>query len=242
MILKLTDKRREVENIFSFFFEPESKIEYKPGQFLRYHIPDGNSDERGENRFFSISSAPSENIIRLTTRLIPDGSTFKKNLFSLKQGQTIEAFGPSGKFSINDPDREYVFIAGGIGITPFRSIIIEAKQKGLPLKALLVYATRNEEAVFLEELKTLTGELTGFKIIQVISSKNFKEQSAAAFKAIPGKLDGDLIQKLVPDFKNKMFYISGPEEMVMDLEQAVWILGIPKEDTKRDYFPGYKEY
>lgn len=242
MKLRLIEKKQENSDTISFLFKPEESLIYKAGQYLRYHIENPSPDERGENRFFSISSAPFENIIRLSTKFSLKGSTFKKDLQALSGGDTVEVSGPYGKFSVENTDKEYVFIAGGIGITPFRSILLDWDHNNLPIKATLIYATRNQEALFKEELLNLAKKHNGFKIYQIISGNIEKPTKEINLTLLKGRVDGNLIKKLTPEMQNKIYYISGPEEMVMELEEVIWKLGVPEENTKRDYFPGYGNY
>lgn len=244
MQLQLIEKKQISPDLVTFYFKPEAQIDWKPGQFLRYHIDNPNPDDRGGNRFFSISSAPFEDSIQLTTRFAGDkGSTFKKDLQRLEVGGTVEAFGPSGHFVNEDPSLELVLIAGGIGITPFRAILLDLDHQGIQIKATLIYANRTKEAIFKDELEALALKHPGLKIYYIVSDEHVTQQQLSQnVSIIPGKVDEALIKKLVPDFLKPIYYISGPEPMVLSLEKVVWDMGVPKENTKRDYFPGYAEY
>lgn len=244
MKLQLIEKKQAAPDIISFYFRPDSPLIYKPGQFLRYRIPEAVPDERGENRFFSIASAPYEGPIQLTTRFAPDkGSTFKKDLKNLEIGQSVEATGPSGSFSMDDPNHNYVFIAGGIGITPFRAILLDLDHQGKPLNVSLFYANRTKEALFKEDLGKLAQKHPEFKIYYVISDEPVTETPASEnIKIISGKIDNNLIKSLILNLQSSIFYISGPEPMVLSMEKMIWDMGVPKENTKRDYFPGYEHY
>src|SRR3989344_983163 len=114
MKLRLIDKKHESADTISFVFKPASPLKWQAGQFLKYHLPDFLSDTRGENRYFYIASSPVEKNVMLTTKFSEDeGSFFKKHLLSLSLGDQIEVEGPYGKFVIEDPKINYVFIAGG---------------------------------------------------------------------------------------------------------------------------------
>lgn len=250
MKLRLVEKKPEAKDITTFYFQPEAALDYKPGQFLRYYISDPQHDERSENRFFSISAAPFENRIQLTTKFVPgDGSTFKKDLQQLKVGDSIEAFGPSGSFTLDDPVKQYVFIAGGIGITPFRAILLDLDRRGLPLNITLLYANRTQQALFKNEFNDLALKHPEFKIFYVISDEPITaKQLTPNVEIIPGRIDENLIQSSLPEegrtisnLQSPIYYISGPEPMVMAFEEMLKKLGVQKENTKRDYFPGYTE-
>lgn len=226
MKLKLIEKKQIAPNTTSFIFKPEEAINWKAGQFFRYQLPDPSPDERGESRFFTISAAPFEKNICITTKFLPDdGSTFKRDLQKLNVGQEIEGFGPSGSFTLNYPEEEYVFIAGGIGITPFRSIILDLNHQGKPINILLLYANRDNNILFKGELEEIAKTHPEFKIHYFIGDN---------------RIDEGALRKLIPDIKKPFFYISGPEPMVQSFEKMLAQMGAPQDHIRRDYFPGYQ--
>lgn len=244
MQLQLTEKRQVTPDTINFYFQSDTPIDWKPGQFLRYRIPQLHPDDRGENRFFSIASAPFEGSIQLTTKFAGDkGSSFKKVLENLPIGGVVEAMGPSGDFLAENSGEEYVFIAGGIGVTPFRAMLTDMDHKGVSIKASLIYANRTREALFKDELEALTKKHPGFKIYYIVSDEPVTEVEVATnIWMVPGMVNAELIQKLVPDLMKPIYYISGPEPMVLALEKVIWDMGIPKDRTKRDYYPGYEKF
>lgn len=244
MKLKLIDKTPEVLDAISFSFMPGEPVEFKPGQFFKYHIHDNSPDDRGENRFFTISSAPFESKIMITTRINdPKGSSFKKDLFNLKIGETIEGEGPKGKFIFGDPEKKYILIAGGIGVTPFRSMLLDLDHNNKPLNIVLLYATRDKNTFFNKEFNKLAQKHPEFKIYYIVSDENIKpEKLSENVQILQGKISEILVKKLVPDYKDYIFYTSGPEPMVEDLEVKLANMGISDENSIRDYFPGYEKY
>lgn len=227
MNLKLLEKKQIGENVNLFIFQPESPVTWKAGQYLRYHIDEPQPDDRGQNRFFTIASAPSEQNIFITTRFVPDGgSTFKKALRNLNPGDEIQATGPNGAFVVEDPNLNYVFMAGGIGITPFRSIIKDLNFRNLPINVTLMYANRNDDVVFKAEFEEIAANNPNFKIRYFIGDNQINEQA---------------IRELVPDLSNSLFYISGAEPMVQSLEKLLEQMGVSDDHIKRDYFPGYTQ-
>src|ERR1700716_3357100 len=121
--LRFVGKHAETEGVVSFEFEPEAPLQFQAGQYLRYMLPHPFPDARGAARSFTIGSAPSEPLLRLTTRFSTLPSTSKQALSSLALGTVVEASGPHGQFVYTETDAPTVPIAGGIGITPFRSIL-----------------------------------------------------------------------------------------------------------------------
>lgn len=225
MKLILKNKKKEVENTYSFIFESEQSVEWKAGQFFKYHITDPDPDARREDRFFTIASAPFENHIMLTTRFMPDdGSTFKKDLQNLNIGDSVEVSGPGGEFVVEDPIKQYIFIAGGIGITPFRSILLELAHNKKPINVKLLYANKTPDFVYRQELESLKQKNPNFEIYYFVDPKRIDEQA---------------IRYLISDIRSPIYYVSGPEPMVEAIEKMLYQMGIPKEHVQRDYFPGY---
>lgn len=228
MKLKFTDRKKEAGDAVSHIFEPVEPMSWTAGQFLIYFLPHEKEDVRGKQRFFTISSAPFENHVMLTTRIFAQNvSTFKQTLEKLKPGDLVDVKGPDGDFTLTEPDKDYVFIAGGIGITPFRSILKQLGHEGKNFNVELLYANKTDEFVFKEELEKIAGEHPSFKIKYIIS---------------PQHVDEDYIKQNVQDYKNKTFYVSGPEAMVESLFEMLKGMGIAEENIKTDYFPGYEVF
>lgn len=227
MKLNLISRKIEAPGVESFIFEPSEKITWKAGQFFHYVLHHEPTDNRGSDRWFTIASAPSEKIIMITTRFTNDkGSSFKKALGSLKIGDFIEISDIDGDFIVEDLANEYVFIAGGIGITPFRSILKDLNSKGKKIAATLVYASRDQNIVYKDELEALSKNNGNLKIHYVIA---------------PELIDENKIKELVADLQKPIFYVSGPEPMVESLGNMLKQIGIPENHIKQDWFPGYLE-
>jgi len=219
MNLTLFEKKQETRDVRSFKFKSDEPLNWKPGQYLFYTFPNNNPDNRGITRYFTISSAPFEKDIMITTRISKPSSTFKKSLVDMKIGETVEASGPDGDFTIDDPKKNYIFIAGGIGITPFRSILLDLDHKKLPINVQLLYANRNKDTVFKAQLKSLTEKNNNFKINYFISPVRITETDLKIL--------------------NFQFYVSGPEPFVDSIEKILKGLGVKPLNIKLDHFPGY---
>lgn len=227
MKLNLISRKTETPNVESFIFEPSEKIIWKAGQFFHYVLHHEPTDNRGSDRWFTIASAPSEKIVMITTRFTNDkGSSFKKALKSLKIGDFIEISDIDGDFIVEDLSNEYVFIAGGIGITPFRSILKDLDSKVKKIAATLIYASRDKNIVYKDELETFLKNNSNLKIHYVISPEIINEKK---------------IKELVANLQKPTFYVSGPEPMVESLGNTLGQIGIPENHIKQDWFPGYLE-
>ncbi len=224
MKLTLIDKRPADTNAMSFVFKPEVPIAWRAGQFMHYKLPHEHMDERKDERWFTISSAPFEKNITITTRISPNGSSFKKALVAMPLGGTIEANGPDGDFIVEDAEREMILIAGGIGITPFHSMLLELDHNHLHINAKLLYANRDDDFVFKGELEALLKRHRNFSIDYFSGDK---------------RIDSTTVLKVAPNLTAPLFYVSGPEPMVELFEKMLRGMGILDEHMKRDYFPGY---
>jgi ferredoxin-NADP reductase len=224
MTLILAGKKQETPDTFSFQFKCDGLRTWKPGQYLHYTLEHKKPDSRGVERYFTIASAPFESRIMLTTRFAQKSSTFKKALKELAVGEILEADGLEGDFVVEDAKNQHVFIAGGIGVTPYRAILLDLNHKKLPINVLLLYANRDENFVYREEFEALTKKHPNFKIRYFVEPKRIVEST---------------ILEAVGDMGKPIFYVSGPEPMVGALEKMFKGMGVPKVRLKTDYFPGY---
>jgi ferredoxin-NADP reductase len=225
MKLKLANRKIEVPGVESFIFQPSKPVTWKAGQFFHYVLHHEPTDDRGSDRWFTIAAAPSERVVMITTRFTADkGSTFKKTLADLKIGDVIEVSDLDGDFIVEDLTKEYVFIAGGIGITPIRSILKDFDQAGKKINATLLYANRDQNIVYKDELESFAKNNPQLKIHYIIS---------------PERIDALKIKEFVPNIEKPIFYISGPEPMVESLGNTLKEAGIPADHIKQDWFPGY---
>lgn len=228
--MKLVERRPEAANVESFIFESQEPIHWRAGQFLHWVLHHEPTDERGSDRWFTVSAAPFEGKPHITTRFLDgrevDGqqSSFKKALKELQVGsEAMEVSDVDGDFVFDDPSRECVFIAGGIGITPYRAILRQLDHEGVEIKATLIYANRDEDFAFKHELDALAARHPKLRIHYLAGAR----------------LDAAAVRKAAPDFSTPVFYISGPEPMVEALHEVLKAEGVPPERLKGDWFPGY---
>lgn len=224
MELKLSEKKKVTTDIVTFVWKSAKPVSWQPGQYMHYVLDHKNPDERGKERWFTISAAPYEKNVSITTKIKKEGgSSFKSALNQLKIGDSIEADGPKGKFIIEDPEKFHVFIAGGIGITPFRSMYLQTQYDKQKLIGVLLYANKNKDIAFKKELEQ-TAHNIDLDIKYFVGSI---------------KIDADAILESIPTFVKPLFYVSGPEPMVEYYEKILLGLGFADNQIKRDFFPGY---
>lgn len=209
----------------NFWFEPTHQFAFIPGQFLEYTLAHLRPDARGLRRYFSIASSPTEPQVLLTSRFSEPGSTFKQTLRQMNEGDEIVASKVAGDFVLPaDPQRQLAFIAGGIGITPYRSMIKYLLDTNQSRDIVLLYGARRQEDVMFRDLFDRARQAFGLRPVYVLSQP----------------IDEAIIRREVPDWRERLWYVSGPEPMVQSLSQALIALGVPRAQIKRDYFPGYQ--
>jgi ferredoxin-NADP reductase len=143
---------------------------FQPGQYIGLTLPHAHPDSRGSARTFTIASAPGEPLVQITTRLSTSPSTFKQALCSLSPGSVVEASSPGGQFVYTDAARPAVFIAGGIGITPFRAILSDLAAGHLPYAATtLLYSSASSEIPFRAFLDSLLPGWPGLRIAYTLT-------------------------------------------------------------------------
>lgn len=223
MKLTLAHTVQEAPDVKSFIWQAPEPVEFKAGQYGVYKLPQNHPDDRGVERFFTISAAPHEGHLRTTTRFADKGSTFKQTLHGFKLGDEIELDRVGGNFVIEDPTQDYVFIAGGIGITPFRSILLDLDHRRQPINVTILYSNRDHNIVFKNELDALAAKYPSLKIQYFID---------------PEKIDKATILSVTQHIR-PIFMISGPEPMVRAYHEMLLGMGAPPDHIKRDMFPGY---
>jgi ferredoxin-NADP reductase len=225
MKLTLVAKRPETQDVMSFVFRSDAPLRWQAGQFLHYTVPHPDADDRGATRYFTIASAPFENNVMLTTRFASGrSSSFKHALRQLPEGATVEVSEPAGDFVLEHPSREHVLMAGGIGITPFRSILLDLDHQDLPINATVLYANRTPDFVYKAEIDRLADRHPHLKIHYLVS---------------PARVTEDSIRSVAADLAKPTFHVSGPEPFVEALGSMLARLDVPDANVKRDYFPGY---
>lgn len=224
MKLKLIKRQPLFEDVITFVFEPDEPVDWQPGQYMHYVFPHPDEDNRGEERWFTISAPPYEKNITITTRFTDEkGSSFKKALKNMKTGDTVQADGPKGKFIIEDFDKKYVLVAGGIGVTPYHSMLLQFDHDGKMPDIELLYANRDENFVFNDEFTSLEDKYPNFQIRKFAGDRRIEAEDLKPYA----------------DDQSKIIYLSGPEPMIEAFEKNLQDMGVPEERLKTDFFPGY---
>ena len=226
MQLRLADKHDETDpSVTTFVWESSEPLSWQAGQYLKYTLPHDNPDDRGITRFFTIAAPPYVGQPRITTRFAAEkGSSFKAALHKFKLGDSIEASRPMGDFTF-DTARPAVLVAGGIGITPFRAMLLQLDHDQTDFQAHLLYANRTEQCVFRDEF-------------EAIAAKN--DKLIVSYITDPKHIELADIQQAAASLTKPLYYLSGPEPMVAHYAEMLKQAGIAEADIKTDDFPGYK--
>jgi ferredoxin-NADP reductase len=217
-------------NVASFRFPKPLELLYKAGQYFFITI---KSDGKELTKHFSFSSSPTEkNHIEFTKKFTD--SEFSAALKKLKSGDWARIDAPYGEFTFEGEHAKIGLLAGGIGITPLRSICKYCTDKQLDTKITMLYGSRTEaDIAFREELETMQQQNKNLKIVFTLND------GPPSWKGAVGFITGDMVKREIPEYRETMFYTCGPPPMVEVMEKLVENLGLPKARLKREYFSGY---
>ncbi len=222
----------EADNIRTFWFKPERMMDYTAGQYTELTIRHDKPDDRGTKRWFTLSSAPGGELVSITTKYAGDdkSSTFKKALFNLKPGTDVDLAEAMGDFVLpKDASIPLVFVAGGIGLTPFHSMFEWMADHGDHRNITFIYGVRNEDEIIFQK----TFERAGIHATIVVG------EPSNAWGGERGRLSAEMILGLSNPPKNALIYMSGPEPMIEALEGDMQARGMEKSQLVGDFFPGY---
>ncbi len=201
---------------------------FAAGQAVYLTLPgQKEADSKGNVRTFSIASAPQEPELVIATRMTD--TAFKRCLAGLPAGSPVGVEGPYGDLTLDGDTRPAVFLAGGIGITPFRSMILDAAARDLTL----FYSNRSAgDAAFLSELEQLAQENRRFRLVATMTD-------AADWQGERGYIARDMIERHVGDVSRPVFYLAGPPVMVAAMETMLKQAGVKPESIRAEMFAGY---
>jgi glycine betaine catabolism B len=234
LLLTLKDKLQVGADTIDFTFTPDQKLSFSPGQYMEWTFPHDGVDSRGNRRYFTIASSPTEEMVKLGVKFYPNGSSYKRNLVSMNQGKKIVASQLAGSFVLpKDVNKKIVFIAGGIGITPFRSMIkylLDTKQKR---NITLLYSNKIKSEIMYADIFDKVSQL-GIKTVYTLTG-----ETPVNWRGRIGRIDAKMILAEIPDWKERYFYLSGPHIMVAAFEKVLKDMGVSQNQIKIDFFPGF---
>ncbi len=237
LMQRLKNRHEVAEGTMAFHFEKPPGWTFKPGQFMDVTlINPTETDAEGNSRSFSIASAPYENSLMITTRM--RDTAFKRVLKMMPLESTVKIEGPSGDLTLHDDaSRPAVLLAGGIGITPFRSIVLQAAKDKLTHRIYLFYSNRRpEDAPFLKELESLEYENPKFELIATMTEM---AKSQRPWSGETEMISQEMLAKYLKGVEAAIYYIAGPPEMVKGLKATLTHSGINESDIRAEEFDGY---
>lgn len=231
--------RRETvaEGTMAFYFSKPSGFRHRAGQSLLITlINPPETDSEGDARTFTIASAPHEAELMIATRM--RDTAFKRVLKTAPTGTTVKIDGPNGEMVLQDDTaRPAVFLAGGIGITPFLAMVRHAANERLPHRLYLFYANRRpEDAAFLPELQKMEQLNPNYHLIATMAEP---EKSVQSWSGETGFIRREMLERHLAGIANPMYYFAGPPPMTMAMRQLLESMGINEQAMRYEEFYGY---
>ncbi|WP_373895329.1 ferredoxin--NADP reductase [Virgibacillus sp. CBA3643] len=233
--IKLKKKELVANDTMAFHWEMPEGFEFKAGQLTHIKLINPSEiDEEGTKRPLSLVYAPSENELVTATRL--RDSAFKRVLKDLPEGSEVEFDGANGSFTLHKTESTpAVFIIGGIGITPVRSMIAEATNQETDHDITLLYSNKTpDDAPFLSDLENMEKRNPNFKFVPVMTRSNADEWSGER-----GHIDAEMLKRHVSDINKPIYYLSGPGGMVEAMQEMLIEAGVNEDNIRAEEFAGY---
>lgn len=231
--IKLIKKEEVANETMAFYFEKPEGFTFRAGQFGDFTlINPSETDEEGNVRGFSLASAPYENDLMVATRM--RDTAFKRVFKGLQLGSEVKLDAPYGNFVLHQTKTTpAVFLTGGIGITPVRSIIAQATDDKLPHKIVLFYSNKTpQDSAFLLDLESSAKGNPNFIFVPVMTRDE-------TWQGEKGHITKDMLAKYIPDLTNPIYYLSGPASMVATMRQILTDAQVNEDNIRTEEFSGY---
>ncbi|HSA84424.1 MAG TPA: FAD-dependent oxidoreductase [Patescibacteria group bacterium] len=230
-------KENVAKDTYAFYFKRNGEFdEFIPGQYLRMYLPHEDADDRGTTRYFTIASSPHEKEFVMFTIKIYD-SSFKKTLHNLKPGDLVQFFGPMGWFLLPKHEKkEKVFLAGGIGVTPFHSLLTSLVDTSLshPMTLFASFA-KQEDVIFHKALHGVSKKNKDIRVVYTVT----QDLENGDWQGEKGRVSKKMLEKYVGDLSKAVFYIVGSPAMVAGMRSLLLDIGVPAENIDVEDFTGY---
>ena len=236
VLLTLKRKIKMSPYILDFVFKPSQKLAFLPGQYMEFTLAHSGTDSRGNRRYFTLASSPTENEVHLGVRFYEEGSSFKHALYRMDNRTNIVAAQIAGDFTLpQDPNQKLVFIAGGIGITPFRSMLKYLLDTQQRRDIVVFYANKTANEIVYTDVLSAAQKRLGIKTFCTLTDTTAIPRDWAGWV---GRINEQMILRSIPDYLDRTFYLSGPPEMVNAYERVLKNMGVTNAQIKKDFFPG----
>ncbi|HSX41868.1 MAG TPA: hypothetical protein VLE93_00790 [Candidatus Saccharimonadales bacterium] len=236
--LQLLEKRQLTRDTWLFYFNKPVGFRFRSGQYLEWTLPHSPVDGRGNRRYFTIASSPTESSLQLLVKFPTSASSYKQTLQLMPKNHLVAAGSLFGDFVLpKNTEKKLAFIAGGVGVAPFRAFAKELVDTQTQRDVVQLFSNKRVNDIVFADLFR-QAESKGLKTIYTLTD------SAALPADWPGEvglISKELVCRTIPDYRQRTFYVSGPQPMVQAAEQVLASLGLPKKQVVTDYFPGYSE-
>jgi len=230
----VAEKREVAKGTLLVLFAVDGYPDYRPGSYFWVELPDrGHTDEKGLRRHISLVTSPTDQgVVGLATRL--RDTAFKQTLVELAVGDEIVVEEPKGSFLLpEETGADYVFVAGGIGITVFRSMLRYVADEQLLYRITLVYSNRDREsAAFLDELAELERRIEGLRVVLIMTEE-------AGWEGETRRIDAEVLGDVVGELETRRFLVAGPPAMAQAVVDSLLAAGLPEDRVLADKFSGY---
>lgn len=232
--LQLKEIQKISDEVYNYVFRPDRPFKYLAGQYMELTLADVPYDSRGNRRTFTLASSPTEDEVHIGMKYHHPASTWKATFRELEPGHIIYASQLAGNFTLpRHSVKKLAFIAGGIGITPFRSMVKYLTDNNQATDIVLFYAVSTpDDFAYVQQFNE--GAKVGVRTIPVITRAELRMK-----EAINSKISAELIEKMLPDYSERTFYISGPNIMVDATKEVLEELGVAGQSIVTDHFSGY---
>jgi ferredoxin-NADP reductase len=233
--LRLLGRQALSGGVYELTFAPDRPFHFLAGQYAELILPHIRPDSRGNRRSFTIASSPTESVVRFAMKFSTPSSSFKASLATMQVGDYLYGSQISGEFLLpKDQSAKLLFIAGGIGITPFRSMLQNLIDTQQQRDISLLYVVSDSQAfVYIDVLQAAIQY--GLRTVYILSGPNVP----ANWEWESGNITKDLLNRTVADYRERQCYISGPNQMVIATRKILTTSGVKRQQIKTDYFAGY---
>ena len=236
VVLKLSRKIKMAPGILDFVFKPSQRLSYQPGQYMEFTLEHPHPDSRGNRRYFTLASSPTENLVHVGIRFYEQGSSFKSALLRMDGRGNMLAAQIAGDFTLpSDPRQKLVFMAGGIGITPFRSMLKYLLDTRERRDIVLFYTNKTANEIVYKDVLSAAQTQLGIRVYYTLTDTAAVSRN---WTGLVGRIDEQVIQDALPDYQERTYYLSGPPDMVRAYEWTLKHMKIRPEQIKKDFFPG----
>lgn len=236
LVVYLKEKLQIAPDVSDFLFAKQ-KITYLPGQYLEWTLRHPRTDSRGNRRYFTLASSPTEDTLRIGVKFYENGSSYKRALHDLDTSSPIVAGQLAGNFLLpQDKAKKLVFLAGGIGITPFRSMLKYLIDTNEKRDIVVIFSNKYAEDIVYKDILDIAATALGIRTIYTLTDV---EKIPATWQGERGRISAEIIAQEIPDWKERIFYLSGPHLMVTGFEKTLHDMGTPSSHIKKDFFPGF---